>query len=504
MYVWVHDGTYNAGVDAFLGADGWIAISAPNFQRSDGPDINVWSRDFISGSSYAITTTGLMVGGVVANGCKAVDWVVLYSKGSLATVSKDKDGFNALARQSAQGIIRFQCTNCASTHRDIYYRRKKGAQSFDYWQGLMVTWRGDQGFHTDFDLYSTFTDAKTDKNPWTACNGNDNNIGFPRDCGPNGYVGSQWISLSRGGQANYKFSSISDEIHNWIVDGVANSDTNSEGSCDGYNHAAGVYTCSGTSKYIIGSNAHFGTSDFTVKSAFKLSQLAGTAVTFVFRAGNTEMRLGLDGGGSHQFFTEGGSFGGTQHRGATGLRTGEFFTIKLVRSNGFLKVYMDDEETSLTSGKEGLELKDDISDVGWRPWRNTIEIKSLTGGPSSLEADPNCDTSTYTDERRYLPIDLPGHGRTVASSEACRQRCVSLPECYYFNSFTDDGCHVSGKGSQLKLIWESWENWARTRAAGPVRCEEAVQWYISEGWAGSCDTVCNGRGGTCSQEALNN
>jgi len=41
--------------------------------------------------------------------------------------------------------------------------------------------------------------------PWTFCNYDDNSIGFPRDCGPTRFVGSQWNSLTRGGQPNYAY-----------------------------------------------------------------------------------------------------------------------------------------------------------------------------------------------------------------------------------------------------------------------------------------------------------
>ena len=41
--------------------------------------------------------------------------------------------------------------------------------------------------------------TQDDKNRWKFCNYNDNGIGFPRDCGKEGGVGSQWNTLSRGG-----------------------------------------------------------------------------------------------------------------------------------------------------------------------------------------------------------------------------------------------------------------------------------------------------------------
>ncbi|CAE7422187.1 unnamed protein product [Symbiodinium natans] len=71
LYVWVMKNSYNAGVDAALGGDGWEQVHAPNFKRSDNHALNVWKRFFADGSSYDIQTTALMVGGVVSNGCEA-------------------------------------------------------------------------------------------------------------------------------------------------------------------------------------------------------------------------------------------------------------------------------------------------------------------------------------------------------------------------------------------------------------------------------------------------
>jgi len=56
---------------------------------------------------------------------------------------------------------------------------------------------------SDFNMFSTFEDAKSDKNPWTFCNYNA--PGYPRDCGPSGYVPYEWNSLTNGGETEYAF-----------------------------------------------------------------------------------------------------------------------------------------------------------------------------------------------------------------------------------------------------------------------------------------------------------
>jgi len=148
-------------------------------------------------------------------------WTTLFAKGSFGSVVKTKAEFNTLARASVHGILRRQCADCEGTHKDVFYKRKTAPQSFDYYEGLLVTWRGDVGFHSDFDIYPSLTDAKHGTNPWAFCNGNDPGIGFPRDCGP-WAVGHQWNSLTRGGRASYRWSALAhdDDSPSGMADGT--------------------------------------------------------------------------------------------------------------------------------------------------------------------------------------------------------------------------------------------------------------------------------------------
>jgi hypothetical protein len=52
--------------------------------------------------------------------------------------------------------------------------------------------------HVDFELYSTYEDALKQENEWAYCNYDHGRVGFPRDCGPTGYVPCQWNSYVRG------------------------------------------------------------------------------------------------------------------------------------------------------------------------------------------------------------------------------------------------------------------------------------------------------------------
>jgi len=133
----------------------------------------------------------------------AAEWVPVAGMGSL--YADYADNFRDIWAQSPNQILRRICAHCQSTHQDIYYRRfdTTGLPAdfdllyvvTDYWHSSPDIEHND--FNTDFKLYSTYEDAIADTNAWTFCNFNDGNVGFPRDCGPTGFVGGQWNAISR-------------------------------------------------------------------------------------------------------------------------------------------------------------------------------------------------------------------------------------------------------------------------------------------------------------------
>ena len=111
-------------------------------------------------------------------------------------------------------IVRRVCATCYPSHRDIYYKRKTALPTADvhFLDLFMNNWVSAQNSMAagDFELYSTYEDARAGTSAWTYCNYNDSGIGFPRDCGPTGYVPHQWNSFTRsGGHANH---------HGWFVE----------------------------------------------------------------------------------------------------------------------------------------------------------------------------------------------------------------------------------------------------------------------------------------------
>jgi hypothetical protein len=48
-----------------------------------------------------------------------------------------------------------------------------------------------------------------------------------------------------------------------------------------------------------------------------------------------------------------------------------------------------------------------------------------------------------TDGLWYMPLNMAGQGRTVASPQGCRQRCKDTAGCKFYNNFPNGGCHIT-------------------------------------------------------------
>jgi len=117
--------------------------------------------------------------------------------------------FLLLLSQSPNRIIRRQCSNCTVTHQEIYYKRITDAPSnprdfnglvpTDFLDLFLNNWFSvpNNTLNTDFELYSTYSDALNGKNRWEVCNYDRSTIGFPRDCAPKSDSISfkQWTSF---------------------------------------------------------------------------------------------------------------------------------------------------------------------------------------------------------------------------------------------------------------------------------------------------------------------
>lgn len=103
-------------------------------------------------------------------------------------------------------IIRRFCDTCVESHRDIYYKRLTNITAFESTEGIegqyfldvfLNNWYSEpaNALNVDFELYSTYDDAIAGTNQWLYCNYNDDDIGFPRDCGPTHKVNHQWTAF---------------------------------------------------------------------------------------------------------------------------------------------------------------------------------------------------------------------------------------------------------------------------------------------------------------------
>ena len=137
----------------------------------------------------------------------------VYPKVSKDPINKSLDEWTNALNSSPNKIIRRICQDCVGTHRHIYLKCTN-----DQWKQVYISGSNTRGdiknwllnswyisytpqdtqnvvkFNQDFRLHNSYSDAVNDTNKWKYCNANDPGIGFPRDCGPDGYVPYQWNS----------------------------------------------------------------------------------------------------------------------------------------------------------------------------------------------------------------------------------------------------------------------------------------------------------------------
>jgi len=118
-----------------------------------------------------------------------------------ATTDNGESTFNTAVWNSANHIVKRLCSSCSSDYQEMYYKRLTDTSSFDVYDSLKENWfSADNTLGTDFCIYSSYDNAVAGSNCWASCNYDDPGIGFPRDCGVSGAVGSQWNSWTHGGK----------------------------------------------------------------------------------------------------------------------------------------------------------------------------------------------------------------------------------------------------------------------------------------------------------------
>ena len=116
------------------------------------------------------------------------DWTQVFGRGTEASGTEDSSLWapNAL---SGEFYIRRTCPTCRSSHTDIIYKRLTPLPvGFNVEDLFVGTWSSENNeLDDDFELYTKMSYALAGVLSWDFCNYNDNNIGFPRDCGQSGF-----------------------------------------------------------------------------------------------------------------------------------------------------------------------------------------------------------------------------------------------------------------------------------------------------------------------------
>jgi len=159
-------------------------------------------------------------------------WDQFAEKREGIEISMGSQMFNIVLEGSPNGIVRRICPTCADSHRDIYYRRETSVGNTDILNKFLNKWDNGPGnrFEEDYNLYSTYEDAKAKKNAWKFCNASTNR-GFPNECGPTSQVSGQSSRFNNNsGQSNVvfllekgssaDFGSVSGDLYSGDIGGV--------------------------------------------------------------------------------------------------------------------------------------------------------------------------------------------------------------------------------------------------------------------------------------------
>lgn len=138
------------------------------------------------------------VGFALSSSSSSGSWTLVYSNDSNDKTDLGQSATDALFASSK--IIKRVCSDCNAANSLIFYKRTSNIPpSFSIYNNIKNLWASTNNIlGTDFKMYGSLTDIKSDTNSWTFCNYDDiaNQIGGFRDCNPNPTnAGGQWNSL---------------------------------------------------------------------------------------------------------------------------------------------------------------------------------------------------------------------------------------------------------------------------------------------------------------------
>jgi len=134
-------------------------------------------------------------------------WNQVAEKGTEIAITMGSTMFNIMLEESSNKIVTRVCPKCADSHKQIFYRRETAVGTTDILDKILNKWDNGSGnkFREDYNLYSTYDDAKSKTNAWEYCNAGSSK-GFPYECGPTGKVRNQSSRFNNNsGQSNVAF-----------------------------------------------------------------------------------------------------------------------------------------------------------------------------------------------------------------------------------------------------------------------------------------------------------
>jgi len=167
------------------------------FQRSDnqlctcGPIVALTNSQEVKAAAHVSNQQGKSI--IIGPGF-STDLVALSGSGKVVTTNVGEVQFNnAFAACPAVQYTR---------NEDVYavYRRKTPIPvGFNAYKLFTSTWESTNNrLNIDFELYDSKDDLVNHEGKWQHCNYDDNDVGFPRDCGKNKKTGNKWFSMPGG------------------------------------------------------------------------------------------------------------------------------------------------------------------------------------------------------------------------------------------------------------------------------------------------------------------
>ena len=133
------------------------------------------------------------------------------------------EAFNAKFRRCPVVRYRFE----ESTVHSVYVRTSMIPDTMNPYGYFTSEWSDTSNeLGTDFELYDSLSDARSKSGKWTFCNYNDPPVGYPRDCGKDGYVAHLWFS-----QPGSRHGARGDSFEIYAGDDCPTTVPLSEGQC---------------------------------------------------------------------------------------------------------------------------------------------------------------------------------------------------------------------------------------------------------------------------------